>query len=163
MEAISGRKTIQEIAADHAIEIAGLGFIDAARQIRRQAAGAVRELQHGPEVVDQLHRCCWPKRMGSGDAPDQKGEPVVPPLRRSTGYGVDRESGPIHSVETTAANVHDLTPAADLLHGVETLAYSDAGYLGLVKFLRWKEGVLGSAWRCALAKAAHYPIQPRGG
>ena len=51
----------------------------------------------------------------------------------ATGYGVDSESGPIHSVETTAANMHDLTPAADLLHGVETLAYSDAGYLGLVK------------------------------
>jgi IS5 family transposase len=31
--------------------------------------------------------------------------------------GVDSESGLIHSLETTAANGHDLTPAADLLHG----------------------------------------------
>ena len=30
---------------------------------------------------------------------------------------VDSESGLIHSVETTAANVHDLTPAPELLHG----------------------------------------------
>ena len=28
------------------------------------------------------------------------------------GYGVDAENGLIHSVQTTAANVHDLTPAA---------------------------------------------------
>ncbi|MFM9100708.1 MAG: IS5 family transposase, partial [Cyanobium sp.] len=35
--------------------------------------------------------------------------------------GVDSESGLIHSVETTAANVHDLTPAAELLHGEETV------------------------------------------
>jgi transposase, IS5 family len=31
--------------------------------------------------------------------------------------GVDNESGLIHSVEATAAHVHNLTPAADLLHG----------------------------------------------
>lgn len=42
--------------------------------------------------------------------------------------GVDRESGQIHSVETTAANMHDLPPAADLLHGEETVVYSDSGY-----------------------------------
>jgi len=40
--------------------------------------------------------------------------------------GVDSESGLIHAVETTAANVHDLTPAAELLHG-------DAGYQGIEK------------------------------
>jgi len=42
--------------------------------------------------------------------------------------GVDSESGLIHSVETTAANVHDLTAAADLLHSEETVVYADAGY-----------------------------------
>jgi IS5 family transposase len=47
--------------------------------------------------------------------------------------GVDSESGLIHSVETTAANVHDLTPASDLLHGEETLVYADAGYQGIEK------------------------------
>ena len=31
--------------------------------------------------------------------------------------GVDKDSGLIHSVVVTAANVHDLTPAAELLHG----------------------------------------------
>ncbi len=47
--------------------------------------------------------------------------------------GVDSESGLIHSVETTAAHVHDLTPAADLLHGEETVVYADAGYQGIGK------------------------------
>jgi hypothetical protein len=36
-------------------------------------------------------------------------------------------------VETTAAHVHDLTPAADLLHGEETVDYADAGYQGIEK------------------------------
>jgi IS5 family transposase len=31
--------------------------------------------------------------------------------------GVDKDSGLIHSVVVTAANVHDLTPAFELLHG----------------------------------------------
>ncbi len=35
--------------------------------------------------------------------------------------GVDAASGLIHSVQTTSANVHDLTPAPELLHGEETL------------------------------------------
>jgi transposase, IS5 family len=47
--------------------------------------------------------------------------------------GVDSENGLIHSVETTAANVHDLTPAADLLHGEETVVYADASYQGIEK------------------------------
>ena len=49
------------------------------------------------------------------------------------GYGVDGETGLIHSVETTAANVHDLTPAAELLHGEEIVLYADAGYQGIEK------------------------------
>ncbi len=47
--------------------------------------------------------------------------------------GVDKDNGLIHSVETTAANVHDLTPAADLLHGEESVVYADAGYQGIEK------------------------------
>lgn len=33
----------------------------------------------------------------------------------------------------TAANVHDLTPAAELLHGDEVVVYGDAGYQGIAK------------------------------
>ena len=47
--------------------------------------------------------------------------------------GVDKDSGLIHSVVITAANVHDLTPAAELLHGGEKVVYADAGYQGVAK------------------------------
>jgi transposase, IS5 family len=44
---------------------------------------------------------------------------------------VDKDSGLNHSVVTTAANVHDLTSAAELLHGDDELVYADAGYQGI--------------------------------
>jgi len=47
--------------------------------------------------------------------------------------GVDKDSGLIHSVETTSANVHDITRAAQLLHGEEEVVYGDAGYQGIEK------------------------------
>jgi len=47
--------------------------------------------------------------------------------------GVDKDTGLFHSVETTAANVHDITRAADLLHGEEEVVYADAGYQGIEK------------------------------
>ena len=47
--------------------------------------------------------------------------------------GVDKDSGLIHSVVTTAANVYDLIPVAELLHGDEEVVYGDAGYQGIAK------------------------------
>jgi hypothetical protein len=42
--------------------------------------------------------------------------------------GVENESGLILSVESTAANVHDLTPVAELLHSEEKVVDADAGF-----------------------------------
>ena len=47
--------------------------------------------------------------------------------------GVDKDTGLIHSVETTSANEHDITRAAQLLHGDEEVVYGDAGYQGIEK------------------------------
>lgn len=47
--------------------------------------------------------------------------------------GVDVHTGIIHSLEATAANVHDLTPIASLLHGREQYIFGDSGYTGLDK------------------------------
>ena len=44
-----------------------------------------------------------------------------------------RIAGLIHSVETTAANMHDVIPAADKLHGEKQIVYADAGYQGIEK------------------------------
>jgi IS5 family transposase len=47
--------------------------------------------------------------------------------------GVDAESGLVHTVIGTAANVHDINAAQALLHGHETDVYADAGYQGIEK------------------------------
>lgn len=56
--------------------------------------------------------------------------------------GVDADSGLVHTVIGTAANVHDTVPAASLLHGEERDVFADAGYQGADKRsekqdLRW--------------------------
>ena len=47
--------------------------------------------------------------------------------------GVDADSGLVHTVIGTAANVNDVTQAAGLLHGKEKNAWGDAGYQGVDK------------------------------
>ena len=47
--------------------------------------------------------------------------------------GVDSESGLVHTVQVTAANVHDVCVTADLLTGEEEQVYGDSGYLGAEK------------------------------
>jgi len=47
--------------------------------------------------------------------------------------GVDADSGLVHTVVGTAANVNDVTQAHALVHGEETDVFSDAGYQGVGK------------------------------
>jgi IS5 family transposase len=47
--------------------------------------------------------------------------------------GVDAESGLVHTVKGTAANVNDVVEANSLLHGQESDAFGDAGYQGADK------------------------------
>jgi transposase, IS5 family len=47
--------------------------------------------------------------------------------------GVDAVSGLVHTVVGTAANVSDVSEAANLLHGEESSVHADAGYTGLEK------------------------------
>ena len=47
--------------------------------------------------------------------------------------GVDAQSGLVHTVNTTAANVSDITQTHALLHGEETTVFDDAGYQGVEK------------------------------
>lgn len=49
------------------------------------------------------------------------------------GMKAHAESGLVHTVIGTAANVSDVTQAAGLLHGKEKHAWGDAGYQGLDK------------------------------
>lgn len=47
--------------------------------------------------------------------------------------GVDADSGLVHTVIGTAANVHDVTQGHGLLHGEESVVFGDAGYQGADK------------------------------
>ena len=47
--------------------------------------------------------------------------------------GVDRDSGLVHTVKATAANVSDVSETANLLHGEEETCHGDAGYTGAGK------------------------------
>ena len=47
--------------------------------------------------------------------------------------GVDRDSGIVHTVRATAANIHDVTMTSELLHGEEETVNGDSGYIGAEK------------------------------
>ena len=76
--------------------------------------------------------------------------------------GVDSETGLIHSVETTAANVHDLTPAAELLHGEETVDYADASYQGIEKRPEMQGRCIGFRVAMRPGKRRALPDTPEG-
>lgn len=47
--------------------------------------------------------------------------------------GVDRDSGLVHTVKATSANVHDVRMTPELLHGEEETVNGDSGYIGAEK------------------------------
>ena len=47
--------------------------------------------------------------------------------------GVDRDSGLVHTVKATGANVHDVSMTPELLHGEEETVNGDSGYVGAEK------------------------------
>ncbi len=47
--------------------------------------------------------------------------------------GVDKDSGIVHTVQVTSANVHDVTMTSQLLTGQEETVYADSGYTGAEK------------------------------
>jgi len=64
--------------------------------------------------------------------------------------GVDAESGLVHTVVGTAANVGDVTQTAQVLHGEEKVAYLDAGYTGVEKREELKD--LDIDWQVAMKR-----------
>lgn len=60
--------------------------------------------------------------------------------------GVDAESGLVHTVIGTAANVNDVTQGHALLHGDEESVFADAGYQGAEK----REEATGVQWHIAM-------------
>ena len=64
--------------------------------------------------------------------------------------GVDADSGLVHTVIGTAANVSDITQAAELLHGAESDVFADAGYQGVDKRDEVKDLEVKPKWHVAM-------------
>jgi len=71
--------------------------------------------------------------------------------------GVDDLTGLIHSLETTAANVHDLEVVGRLLHGNEQRVFGDAGYRGVDKRIE-----RDLAWHIAERPGKRRQLDPAG-
>lgn len=71
--------------------------------------------------------------------------------------GVDAESGLVHTVRGTAANVNDVVEGNSLLHGEETDVFADAGYQGAAKRPDAKEDV---NWHVAMRPGKRRALDP---
>lgn len=85
-----------------------------------------------------IRRCIRPASGGS-----------VTSARRAH-IGVDAESGLVHTVTTTAANVADVAQVAQLQHGKEKTVYADAGYIGAEK----RASKRGRKWHIAAKRGS---------
>ena len=70
--------------------------------------------------------------------------------------GVDAQSGLVHTVAGTAANVNDLNMAGALLHGEEEAAFGDAGYQGVHK----RPEAQGPTWHVAMRPGKRRKLNP---
>jgi IS5 family transposase len=75
--------------------------------------------------------------------------------------GADRDSGLVHTVVGTAANVSDVAVGNALLHGQETDVFADAGYQGADK----RDDATGANWHVAMKPSMRkkWKRQPRIG
>ncbi|MFT3820149.1 MAG: IS5 family transposase [Rubrivivax sp.] len=71
--------------------------------------------------------------------------------------GVDADSGLVHTVVTTAANVNDLNVAGQLLHGRERDVFADAGYQGVHK----RPEAAGPNWYVAMRPGLRRKLDPQ--
>lgn len=70
--------------------------------------------------------------------------------------GSDADSGLVHTVVGTAANVNDVTVGHDLLHGAESAVFADAGYQGAMK----RPEASGVTWHVAMRPGKRRALDP---
>ena len=75
------------------------------------------------------------------------------------------KSGLVHSLEVTAANVHDVTMTSELLTGEEEVVYGDSGYIGAEKrddaIIRNKHGKKNQIQNQSQTKSDQTSLQKR--
>ena len=79
-------------------------------------------------------------------------------FRMKAHIGVDSETGIVHSLSTTAANVHDVTEAHKLLHCGEKAVWGDGGYQGVGK--REENRELEVRWLVAMRPGKRRELDP---
>lgn len=119
----------------HLIEKSGLGkaFFDAINRCLEQCG----HMMKGGTIVDAtiINAPSSTKNASRSRDPDmcqtKKGNQWY--FGMKCHMGVDAGTGYIHSIEATAANVHDVTEASKLIREDDEVVYGDAGYLGIQK------------------------------
>jgi IS5 family transposase len=75
--------------------------------------------------------------------------------------GVDLDSGLVHSLSATAANVSDISETHKLLHGEEEMAFVDAGYTSIEQREEMKD--CKATWYVAMKRGKRKKLKEAGG
>jgi IS5 family transposase len=98
-------------------------------------------------LISRFNSCC---RLWLLASSTPRGLSSVGPVAQiwigANNIGVDAESGLVHTVIGTAANVNDVTQGHALLHGEEQVVFADAGYQGASK----RPDATGVDWHVAM-------------
>ena len=141
----------------HLLEEKGIGklFFDAINRCLERAGRMMR----GGSIVDAT----LISAPSSTKNAEKKRDPEMHSVKKGNQWhfgmkchtGVDAGSGFVHTVEATAANVHDVTVAARLLREDDKAVYGDSAYLGIEK----REEIKSNPQLCAI----EYRINRRPG
>lgn len=74
--------------------------------------------------------------------------------------GVDKDSGLVHSVKATAANVHDTQAVDDIIHGEEDELYGDSGYLNVEEHISETKQKQGREYHINRRRGAKKKLEP---
>ncbi len=75
--------------------------------------------------------------------------------------GVDLDSGLVHSLTGTAANISDISETHNLLHGEEEMVFADAGYTGIEN--REEIKTCKATWHVAMKRSKRKKLKDAGG
>ena len=132
------------------------------KEINRHLASQGLRLREGTIVDASIIEAPSSTKNGSGER-----DPQMRQTKKGNKWhfgmkvhiGVDSETGVVHSMSTTSANVHDVTEAHRLLHGGENRVWGDAGYRGVAK--REENMGLEVEWRVAMRPGQRRQLEPR--
>ena len=99
---------------------------------------------------------------------DRKRDPEAHSVKKGNqwyfGYkahiGVDKDTGLVHHVKATAANVHDTEAVDDIIHGDEDELYGDSGYLNVEEHISEDKQKEGREYNINRRRGAKKKLEP---